>query len=164
LVRAPLYFEHGFNGLNMKARLKVKLGLLPTLNRFTLKPFHSVFTSLFQLDTTHILLCVNLLVSWGLGLSLKERRKVFMKKNSKALKWLASNFKPKQAFVLGDSWFGIIPQGLDQFSIKHVKLSECEFVADEGEWLSWPELVYETASGAHYAILLNFQQQSVGDE
>lgn len=76
---------------------------------------------------------------------------------SKALKWLASHFKPEQVFVLGDSWFGIFPQSKNTYAIKCVKISECEFAPDEGEWLSWPETRYETLGGAYYAILLNYQ-------
>lgn len=76
---------------------------------------------------------------------------------AKVLRWLASHFKPEQCFVLDDSWFGIIPQGSDEYAIKHIHISECEFAPDEGQWLTWPENRYETLGGAYYAILLNYQ-------
>lgn len=71
--------------------------------------------------------------------------------------WLYSHFKPEQCFVLGDTWFGIISQGKDEYAIKSVKISECEYAPDEGQWLTWPENRYETLGGAYYAILLNYQ-------
>lgn len=76
---------------------------------------------------------------------------------TKTLRWLTAHFKPEKCFLLGDSWFGIVPQGNDAYAIKHVEISRCEFAPDEGEWLSWPEKRYETLGGAYYAILLNFQ-------
>lgn len=75
---------------------------------------------------------------------------------SKILRWLAAHFEPEKCFVLGDSWFGVMPQG-DGYAIKHVRITECEFAPDEGQWLSWPESRYETLGGVYYAILLNYQ-------
>ena len=79
------------------------------------------------------------------------------KVKTKTLRWLASHFKPEQCFVLGDMWYGIMPQSKDEYAIKCVKISECEFAPDEGQWLTWPENRYETLGGAYYAILLNHQ-------
>lgn len=75
----------------------------------------------------------------------------------KTLRWLASHFEPAQAFVLGDSWYGIIHQGKGEYAVKYVKISDCDYAPDTGQWVSWPENRFETLGGAYYAILLNFQ-------
>jgi hypothetical protein len=79
-----------------------------------------------------------------------------------AINWLSERFKPEECFLVGNIWFGIIPQdenksGYMTYAIKRVDITKCEFAPDEGEWLSWPEKRYETLGGARNAILLNYE-------